>query len=80
MAGTEPVTEIDQIDDLEFERRTLAAIRHELGLGGLARFLMTYRSGKGDYTRERQLRQDAMTPQEKERQLAEILAQLTPPS
>ena len=56
MASPEPVNEIDQIDridDLEFERRTLDAIRQELGLGGLARFLMTYRSGKGDYTAER---------------------------
>jgi hypothetical protein len=41
------------IDDLEFERRVLAAIRQELGLSGLARFLMTYRSGHGDYTAER---------------------------
>jgi hypothetical protein len=46
MAGTYAVIEIDQIDDLEFERRTLAAIRNELGLGGLARFLMTYRSAR----------------------------------
>ena len=53
MAGTEVVTGIDQVDDLAFERRTLAAIRHELGLGGLARFLMTCRSGKGDYTADR---------------------------
>jgi hypothetical protein len=41
MAGPESLTDIDSIDDLEFERRTLAAIRQELGLGGLARFLMT---------------------------------------
>ncbi len=53
MAGTEVVTDIDSLDDLEFERRTLAAIRQELGVGGLARFLMTYRSGIGDYTRDR---------------------------
>lgn len=54
MASPEAMTDIDTIDDLEFERRTLAAIRHELGLGGLARFLMTHRSGHGDYTAERQ--------------------------
>ena len=47
------MTEIGQMDELEFERRTLAAIRQELGLGGLARFLMTYRSGQGDYTNNR---------------------------
>ena len=53
MAGTEVLIDIDSLDDLEFERRTLAAIRQELGLGGLARFLMTYRSGISDYTRDR---------------------------
>jgi hypothetical protein len=41
------------ISDEEFERRTLAAIEREFGLGGLARFLMTHRSGKGNYTEER---------------------------
>jgi hypothetical protein len=69
MAGTEALTEIDQIDDIEFERRTLAAIRHELGLGGLARFLMTYRSGRGDYTAERHQWLDKITPEEIEREL-----------
>ena len=61
MAGPETLTDIDSIDDLEFERRTLAAIRQELGLGGLARFLMTYRSGQGDYTAERHQWPDAIT-------------------
>ena len=70
MAGTEVLTEIDQIDDLEFERRTLAAIRHELGLGGLARFLMTYRSGKGDYTAERHQWLANVTVEDIERELA----------
>ena len=64
MAGTEAVIEIDKVDDLEFERRTLAAIRHELGLGGLARFLMTYRSGTGDYTRDRHQWLDGLTVEE----------------
>ena len=53
MASPVILSDINDIDDLEFERRTLAAIRHELGLSGLARFLMTYRSGTGDYTRDR---------------------------
>jgi hypothetical protein len=39
--------------DEEFERRTLDAIQREFGLGGLARFIMTYRSGRGDYTADR---------------------------
>ena len=53
MAGIEVLTDTDSLDDVEFERRTLAAIRQELGLGGLARFLMTHRSGTGGYTRDR---------------------------
>jgi hypothetical protein len=61
MAATEALTDIDQLDDLEFERRTLAAIRHELGLGGLARFLRTHRSGTGDYTRDRHQWLDHLT-------------------
>jgi hypothetical protein len=69
IAGTEALKEIDQIDDLEFERRTLAAIRHELGLGGLARFLMTYRSGKGDYTAERHQWLGGNTLEDLEREL-----------
>jgi hypothetical protein len=44
---------VSEMSDEEFERRTLEAIRHELGAGGLARFLMAFRSGKGDYTAER---------------------------
>ena len=44
---------ISDISDEEFERRTLDAIEREFGLGGLARFLMTHRSGKGDYTADR---------------------------
>jgi hypothetical protein len=73
MAGTEAVTEIeqiDQMDDLEFERRTLAAIRHELGLGGLARFLMTFRSGNGDYTRDRHQWLNGLTIEDIERELS----------
>jgi hypothetical protein len=69
MAGPESLTDIDSIDDLEFERRTLAAIRQELGLGGLARFLMTYRSGQGDYTTERHQWLDGLTLEDLHREL-----------
>ncbi len=47
--------------DEEFERRTLDASQREFGLAGLARFLMTYRSGEGDYTTERQERTGNVT-------------------
>jgi hypothetical protein len=39
--------------DEEFERRTLDTMHSELGLGGLARFIQTFRSNRGDYTAER---------------------------
>jgi hypothetical protein len=45
----------------EFERRTLDAIHREFGPGGVVRFLMTFRSGKGDYTRDRHLWLDGLT-------------------
>ena len=69
MAGPEVLTDIDSLDDLEFERRTLAAIRQELGLGGLARFLMTYRSGPGDYTRDRHQWLSGVTLEDLEQEL-----------
>jgi len=31
----------------------LSVLGRELGVGGLARFLRVYRSGKGDYTKDR---------------------------
>lgn len=52
MASPEP-TLIGDLTNEEFERRTLEAIQREFGLGGVARFIMTYRSGHGDYTIER---------------------------
>ena len=48
----------------EFERRTLAAIHREFGPGGVVRFLMEFRSGHGDYTAERQQRQNTETLEE----------------
>jgi hypothetical protein len=44
---------VSEMTDEEFERRTLEAIKREFGPGGLARFLMAFRSGHGDYTAER---------------------------
>ena len=43
----------ETMSDEEFERHTLAILQRELGLDGLARFLRLYRSGTGDYTRDR---------------------------
>ena len=44
---------LDSMSDDDFERHALAVLRRELGLDGLARFLRLYRSGAGDYTRDR---------------------------
>ena len=44
---------ISDLTDEEFEHRTLDAVQREFGAQGLVRFLMTYQSGKGDYTAER---------------------------
>lgn len=44
---------VGQMSDEEFERHALGILRRELGVDGLARFLRVYRSGSGDYTRDR---------------------------
>lgn len=44
---------LEEMTDEQFERYTLELLQAELGPYGLARFLRTYRSGSGDYTRER---------------------------
>ena len=54
----------------EFEKRTLDAIQRKFGPAGLIRFLMTFRSGKGDYTNERREWQDKLTMEDIERELA----------
>ena len=41
------------MSDQDFERHALAILMRERGLDGLARFLRLYRSGAGDYTRDR---------------------------
>jgi len=45
---------VTDLTDEEFERRTLDLIQREFGPGGLVRFIRAYRSGRGDYTEERQ--------------------------
>jgi hypothetical protein len=60
---------VSNLTDEEFERRTLDAIQREFGLGGLARFIMTYRSGRGDYTAERHQWLDSISIEEIQREL-----------
>lgn len=45
---------LEEMTDEQFERYTLELLQKELGPYGLARFLRAYRSGSGDYTRDRQ--------------------------
>ncbi len=40
--------------DAEFDRHVMGILARELGPGGFARFLMLHRSGKDDYTVDRQ--------------------------
>lgn len=44
---------VQQMTDLEFQRHALSILQRELGAEGFARFLRVYRSGHGDYTKER---------------------------
>jgi hypothetical protein len=44
---------LEMMSDEDFERHAMAILQRELGLDGLARFLRLYRSGTGDYTRDR---------------------------
>jgi hypothetical protein len=50
--------------DEEFERHTLELLRKELGPYGMARFLGTFRTGTGDYTRDRHKWQRGITVQQ----------------
>jgi hypothetical protein len=58
------MTPLDTMSDEAFERRALAVPQRELGLDGLARFLRLYRSGSGDYTRDRHRWLEGATLQE----------------
>lgn len=63
MASPAPIATSDMTDQ-EFERKTLDVIAREFGPGGLVRFLMAFRSGRGDYTAERQQWPDKLSVDE----------------
>jgi hypothetical protein len=44
---------IHEMTDQEFQHHALSILQRELGAEGFARFLRLYRSGRGDYTKER---------------------------
>jgi hypothetical protein len=55
---------LEEMTDEQFERHTLGLLQKELGPYGMARFLRTYRSGGGDYTRDRHKWLDGITVDE----------------
>ena len=44
---------LEEMTDEQFEHHTLSLLQERLGPYGMARFLRTYRTGPGDYTRDR---------------------------
>ncbi|RXS98136.1 hypothetical protein ESZ00_03915 [Silvibacterium dinghuense] len=57
------------MSDQEFEQHAFGILKRELGAYGLARFLHLYRSGNGDYTRDRGQWLEGLTVEEIARQL-----------
>jgi hypothetical protein len=55
---------LEEMTDQEFELHTLELLRKELGPYGMARFLSTFRTGNGDYTRDRHQWLDGLTMEE----------------
>ena len=58
------MSRIETMSDEQFERHPLEVLGRELGANGLARFLRLYRSGRGDYTKDRTQWQKELTIQE----------------
>ncbi len=56
-----PAEQIETMTEEQFERFALDILNREMGLYGLARFLRVYRSGTGDYTRDRNQWLDGLT-------------------
>jgi hypothetical protein len=52
---------LEEMTDEQFEQHTLGLLQKELGAYGMARFLRTFRSGTGDYTRDRHKWLDGLT-------------------
>ena len=64
VSGSGTMSLLEKMSDEDFERHALAILKRELGLDGLARFLRLYRSGSGDYTRDRHRWLEGVTIQE----------------
>jgi hypothetical protein len=64
VAGDGAMIPLEQMTDEQFEQHALGILHRELGVYGLARFLRVYRSGTGDYTRDRHQWLKGLTVQE----------------
>ena len=64
VSGSGAMSPLEKMSDEDFERHALAVLQRKLGLDGLARFLRLYRSGSGDYTRDRHRWLEGATIQE----------------
>jgi len=53
VSGSGAMSPLEKMSDETLSVDALAVLQRELGLDGLARFLRLYRSGSGDYTRDR---------------------------
>ncbi len=72
-----------ELTDDEIRRLGLKALRREMGIVGMIRFLRFYNKGKGDYTAERHEWQDKMSVEEVYARIQarrQEKAELTPPS
>jgi hypothetical protein len=58
------VNSLDSMTDEQFERHALDVLRRELGADGFARYLRLFRSGSGDYTKDRMQWQKDLTVDE----------------
>jgi hypothetical protein len=55
---------VAEMTDEQFEQFTLSVLAKELGPLGMARYLRTFRTGTGDYTRDRHKWQQGITVQQ----------------
>ena len=53
-----------EMTDQQFQEHAFRVLARELGLGGLARFILLNLSGHGDYTAERHQWLDSVTPED----------------
>ena len=61
--------EIREMTDGQFHHDLLELVQREFGPEGLTRFMRVYGNGLGDYTRDRHIWLDGLTPEQVEQQV-----------